>query len=98
MYERESRQGITVSWHPDDEKLAEQAIEEHKGQGVPEDVTLPDDASVPVDADTARSIRHTYKTLVLDRDIRAALDEGDDELAEELKEEYQGHTGEEWQE
>lgn len=96
MYERESC-GRSVVWGPEHHDLAEQAMEEHKGQGVPEHVTLPDDANVPVDADTAASIRHTYRRLVLDRDIRAALDEEDEELAEELKKEYQKHTGEEWE-
>jgi len=98
MYERKSSSGHVVEWNPEHSGLAEQAIEEQKGQGVPESVTLPDDASVPVDADTASAIRHTYRRLVLDRNIRAALDGEDEELAEELKEEYHEHTGEEWQE
>lgn len=98
MYEKESNTGHKVVWKPEHTDLAEQAIEKHKGKGVPENVTLPDEANVPVDSDTARSIGYTYKRLVLDRYIRAALDEGDEEIAEELKEEYQEHTGEEWEE
>lgn len=98
MYKKMSNSGHTIKWNPQHTDLAEQAIEEYKGQGVPENVTLPDDAPVPVDGDTAKSIRHTYKTLVLDKDIRAALDEGDETLAEEFKEKYENHTGEEWEE
>jgi len=109
MYIKSSQSGQKVVWKPKNQKLAEQAMEEHKGQGVPEHVTLPDDASVPVGADTARAIRHTYRTLVLDRDIRAALDAAEDAEdeeteeehlaeAEELQERYKDHTGEEWEE
>ena len=94
MYKRESKTGYTVMWSPEHEDLAKQAIEKHKGQGVPENVAFPDGANVPVDADTAASIRHTYRRLVLDRGIRAAHDKED----ERLKEEYQKHTGKEWQE
>lgn len=98
MYEKTSKSGHKVVWEPEHEDLAEQAIEEYKGKGVPENVTLPDEANVPVDDETADSIRHRYRALVLDKDIKAALDNGNDTLAEELKEEYQGHTGEEWHE
>ena len=96
MYERESSSGHKVQWNPKHSDLAKQAIEKHKGKGVPKNVTISNDANVSVEADTAASIRHTYKALVIDRDIRAALDEGDGEIVEELKEKYQEHTGEEW--
>lgn len=98
MYERKANDGHTVEWKPERQDLAEQAMEEHKGKGVPENVTLPGEANVPVDADTARSIIHTYRRLVLDRDIREAFDAEEEERAEELKEAYLNHTGEEWQE
>ena len=61
MYERMTNSGHTVKWNPDDEELAEQAMEDQKGNGVPTDVNIPDDANVPVEADIAAQIRERYR-------------------------------------
>lgn len=95
MYERTEKR-FTVRWtNYGNESLAAHAMELTPDTGVPEHANLPDEAYVPVEADVARKVRHKYRELVLDRDIREAED-GDE--AERLKERYKDHTGEEWEE
>lgn len=75
MYERETETGQKVVWGPDDQNAAKQAMADVPGTGVPDQVTLPEEANVPLDGDTAQQVRDRYRELVA-WNIAITLDDG----------------------
>ena len=76
MYERETNSAHNVEWNPDDAALAEQAMNDVDGTGVPGTHNLPDEANVPVEAEVAQSVRERYNDLLADR-LELALGDGE---------------------
>lgn len=75
MYERENEDGVKITFNPRLPARAEQAMKDVQGTGVPDTHTLPDDANVPLDEDTARKVHERYVELAT-RFMRLTLDDG----------------------
>jgi hypothetical protein len=65
MYERKTNSGHIVSWSPDDEDLAAQAVVEVEGTGI-NDTAKAKETYAEVDSDVAENIRERYRELLPD--------------------------------